>query len=70
MLHFPMVSSGCLGTTLYIEDFGGDQARAKRTFGILVPLDGEEEEEEETKSRDEQVLLHMQQKFLVSFDGA
>jgi hypothetical protein len=38
----------------YTEEFGGVQAQGKRTFGIFVPIE-EEENEMDSKSGDEQV---------------
>lgn len=45
----------------YTDEFGGAQVRGKRTFGIYVPIDVEEEEEERSTSVDQEVysLLHI-----------
>ena len=42
----------------YIKEFGGVQARGKRTFGIFVPPDVEvdEEEKEDRIAMDEEVI--------------
>ncbi len=37
----------------YIDDFGGVQARSKRTFGLLLPPEEEEGEEEEWEEEGE-----------------